>query len=98
MPAPDDLAELREIAAMELQRLEKDAGRPDWERRELLADLASRLGTLVASRQGPAYEPLRRLVEELTAGGDADQLWARAQQVLREFGEVKRDRRRSFWR
>ncbi|MDX8033378.1 VIT domain-containing protein [Lentzea sp. BCCO 10_0856] len=100
VPVPDDPAQLREIAAMEVRRLEQDAGRPDWERRELLADLASRLGTLVAARQGAAYEPLRRLVAELTAGGDVAQLWARAQQVLREFAEqpAAPERRRSFWR
>jgi Ca-activated chloride channel family protein len=98
--APDDQAELREIAALEVQRLEKDAGRPSWEREELLADLVSRLGTLVAGRQGPAYEPLRRLVAELTAGGNVDELWARAVRVLREFAGqvVAKDRRRSFWR
>jgi Ca-activated chloride channel family protein len=96
----DDSAELREIAALEVQRLEKDAARPAWEREELLADLVSRLGTLVADRQGPAYEPLRRLVAELTAGGNVDELWARAVQVLREFAGqvVAKDRRRSFWR
>ncbi|MFC3897441.1 VIT domain-containing protein [Lentzea rhizosphaerae] len=96
----DDSAELREIAALEVQRLEKDAGRPTWEREELLADLVSRLGTLVAGKQGPAYEPLRRLVAELTAGGNVDELWARAVQVLREFAGqvVAKDRRRSFWR
>jgi Ca-activated chloride channel family protein len=96
----DDSAELREIAALEVQRLEKDAGRPSWEREELLADLVSRLGTLVAGKQGPAYEPLRRLVAELTAGGNVDELWARAVQVLREFAGqvVAKDRRRSFWR
>lgn len=100
VPSPDDPAELRKIAALEVGRLEQDAGRPDWERRELLADLASRLGTLVASRQGPAYEPLRQLVVELTAGGDVNQLWARAQQVLREFAQqpAAPERRRSFWR
>jgi Ca-activated chloride channel family protein len=98
--SPDDQAELREIAALEVQRLETDAGRPSWEREELLADLVSRLGTLVAGRQGPAYEPLRRLVAELTAGGNVDELWARAVQVLREFAGqvVAKDRRRSFWR
>jgi Ca-activated chloride channel family protein len=97
-PVPDDPAELREIAAMEAERLTKDAARPDWERRDLLADLASRLGTLIAGRQDPACEPLRRLVRELVAGGDVDQLWARAQQVLREFAAQPQDRRRSFWR
>ncbi|MGW6932647.1 VIT domain-containing protein [Lentzea sp. NPDC054927] len=100
VPSPDDPAQLREIAAVEVRRLEQDAGRPDWERRELLADLASRLGILVAARQGSAYEPLRRLVAELTAGGDVAQLWARAEQVLREFAEqpAAPERRRSFWR
>lgn len=98
--SPDDQAELREIAALEVQRLEKDAGRPSWEREELLADLVSRLGTLVAGRQGPGYEPLRRLVADLTTGGNVDELWARAVQVLREFAGqvVSKDRRRSFWR
>jgi len=97
VPAPDDAAELREIAALELRRLEQDAGRPAWERQDLLADLASRLGILVAAEQGPEYEPLRCLVSDLGAGGDVDQLWARAVQVLREFAEVPQ-RRRSFWR
>ncbi|MFS8096798.1 VWA domain-containing protein [Lentzea alba] len=108
MPAPapvppaGDPADLRAIAALEVQRLERDAGRTDWERRELLADLASRLGTLVAGRQGKEYEPLLRLVAELAAGGDVDQLWARARQVLQEFAAPAPaqapERRRSFWR
>ncbi|MGW4209220.1 VIT domain-containing protein [Lentzea sp. NPDC004789] len=97
MPVSGDPAELREIAALELRRLERDAGRPAWERQDLLADLASRLGILVAAQQGPEYEPLRRLVADLGAGGDVDELWARALQVLREFTEVPQ-RRRSFWR
>jgi Ca-activated chloride channel family protein len=96
-PVPDDPAQLREIAALELQRLERDTGRSAWERQDLLADLASRLGILVAGKQGPEYEPLRRLVEDLGAGGDVDQLWARAVRVLKEFAEVPQ-RRRSFWR
>jgi Ca-activated chloride channel family protein len=43
---------------------------------------------------------LRRLVAELTADGNVDELWARAVQVLREFAGqvVAKDRRRSFWR
>jgi Ca-activated chloride channel family protein len=103
VPVPDDPSDLREIAALEVRRLDEAAGRPAWERRDLLADLASRLGTLVASRQGPAYEPLRRLAEELTAGGDVDRLWAQAAQVLREFAKgtaetAEPERRRRFWR
>jgi Ca-activated chloride channel family protein len=95
--APGNPTDLREIAAVEVQRLERDAGLPAWERRDLLADLASRLGTLLATTQDPAWEPLRRLVTELIAGGDVDQLWARAKQVLQEFAAGK-ERRRSFWR
>jgi Ca-activated chloride channel family protein len=103
VPVPDDPSDLREIAVLEARRLDEAANRPAWERRDLLADLASRLGTLVASRQGPAYEPLRRLVEELTAGGDVDRLWAQAAQVLREFAKgsaetAEPERRRRFWR
>ncbi|MDT7786640.1 MAG: Ca-activated chloride channel, partial [Pseudonocardiales bacterium] len=97
-PAPDNPAELREIAATEVRRLEKDAALPAWERRDLLADLASRLGTLLAAKQGPVYEPLRQLVAELNAGGDVDKLWARAREVLQEFAGAGKERRRKFWR
>ncbi|MEV6235318.1 VIT domain-containing protein [Lentzea sp. NPDC051838] len=97
--APDNLAELRQIAATEVQRLEKDAALPAWERRDLLADLASRLNTLLQGKQGAEYEALRQLVTELTAGGDVDQLWARAREVLKEFSQpAAKQRRRSFWR
>jgi Ca-activated chloride channel family protein len=95
-PAPDNPAELREIVATEVQRLEKDAALPAWERRDLLADLASRLGTLLAGKHGSAYEPLRQLVAELNAGGDVDKLWARAREVLHEFAGA--GKRRKFWR
>ncbi|HUQ55013.1 VIT domain-containing protein [Lentzea sp.] len=100
-PATDDRAELRQIVEVEVRRLEEAAAKPAWERRDLLADLASRLGILVAGRRGEEYEALRRLVGELTADGDVDQLWARARQVLREFaGEPapREERRRKFWR
>jgi Ca-activated chloride channel homolog len=97
-PVLDDPVELRKIAETEVRRLEKDAALPAWERRDLLADLASRLGTLIAGKQEPAYEPLRRLVAELTAGGDVDQLWARAKQVLQEFAAAATQQRRRFWR
>ncbi|MET9629719.1 VIT domain-containing protein [Lentzea sp. NPDC006480] len=97
-PAPDNPAELREIVATEVQRLENDAALPAWERRDLLADLASRLGTLLAGKQGSAYEPLRQLVAELKAGGDVDKLWARAREVLQEFAGGQKQRRRKFWR
>ena len=104
MPVPPaaDPGDLREVVALEIQRLEKDASLPDWERRDLLADLASRLGILIAGRTGPAYGPMRGLFVEIEAGGDVDRLWARTLEVLREFvGEgtpAEPERRRRFWR
>jgi Ca-activated chloride channel family protein len=92
--------QLREIVVVEANRLRDNGSRPDYERRELLADLAGRLRTLLADVSGAAYEPLRRLAAELLAGGDVDALWARARQVLEEFTGDKTtpDRRASFWR
>lgn len=101
LPVADDPVDLREIAAVELRRLEKDAHLPAWERQDLLADLASRLGTLLGGRRGSEYDAVRDLVAELTAGGDVDRLWARAVRVLREFtgaGTPEPERRRGFWR
>lgn len=104
MPAPPavDPADLREVVTREIQRLEQDASLPSWERRDLLADLASRLGILVAGRSGPAYEPMRGLFAEITAGGDVEKLWARTLEVLREFVSdgtpAEPERRKRFWR
>jgi Ca-activated chloride channel family protein len=102
MPIPtSDPADLHEVVEREVRRLEQDAALPAWERRDLLADLASRLGTLIAGRQGPAYAPVHGLVAEITAGGDADKLWARALEVLREFvtgRTAEPERRKRFWR
>ena len=100
-----DPADLHDVFAREVRRLEQDAARPAWERSDLLAYLASRLGTLIAGRQGAAYAPVHGLVAEITAGGDVDELWARALEVLREFTAGKPadepaepERRRRFWR
>ncbi|MEO6081623.1 MAG: VIT domain-containing protein [Umezawaea sp.] len=100
----EGLAVLRTIAATEVGRLRDAAGLPDHERRNLLADLTSRLDTLLARVTGPAYEPLRRLVATLVAGGDVDALWAEAEQVLHAFAEPDAPaepapkRRTAFWR
>jgi Ca-activated chloride channel family protein len=71
--------------ATEAERLRDAEGLPGYERRDLLADLASRLDTLLARLTGPVYEPLRRLVADVVAGGDVDALWAKARKVLDEF-------------
>jgi len=100
----EGLAVLRTIAATEVGRLRDGVGLPGHERRDLLADLAGRLDTLLAQVTGPAYEPLRRLVATLVAGGDVDALWAEAEQVLHAFAEARDEteatpkRRTAFWR
>jgi Mg-chelatase subunit ChlD len=102
---PDDLAQAREQAGDELRRLREAAGRPELERRELLADLASRLRALVRhlSQRGvdtTSYAPLRELADLLDAGGELAALWARAVQVLEGFTGDRPEpaRSRPFWK
>jgi Ca-activated chloride channel family protein len=72
-----ETAELRELAAGEARRLRDAADRPDFERRELLEDLGSRLAVLgigvlraLAERLTPtaiAARPLQALWQEVVA-------------------------------
>jgi Ca-activated chloride channel family protein len=99
--APTELADARGQLADELRLLREGQGRPDVERRELLADLASRLDALLRHlRQRGVDEtqlaPLVALAAALQAPGPVDDLWAQAVRVLERF-EGKGDRRRSFW-
>jgi Ca-activated chloride channel family protein len=81
-PASDDTA-LREIVRLEVDRLRDAAGLPAHERRELLDDLLSRLGTLVDGGTDDRQAPLRELVAQLRAGdGDLDELWSAARSTL----------------
>ncbi|MEV4508709.1 VIT domain-containing protein [Dactylosporangium sp. NPDC049525] len=77
-----DAAELRELAAGEAQRLRDAAGRPEFERRELLEDLGSRLAVL-------GIGVLRVLAERLTPAAIAarplEELW---REVLAELDKV----------
>jgi Ca-activated chloride channel family protein len=105
------LVSVREIAAVEARRLREAERLPEYERRELLADLASRLNALInhlASLGVPeaAYAPLRRLVERINAGGSLDLLWAETLRVLDAFAASvtvlapapEGERRRTFWK
>jgi Ca-activated chloride channel family protein len=101
-PAPvEPLTSTRQVAATEAARLRAAAGQPAHERRDLLADLASRLGALVShlATTGVAeaeYAPLRRLVDAINRavdhainhGGEfeLEPLWAEALRVLDAFG------------
>jgi Ca-activated chloride channel family protein len=109
--AHPQLVSVREIAAVEARRLREAERLPEYERRELLADLASRLNALInhlASLGVPeaAYAPLRRLVERINAGGNLDLLWAETLRVLDAFAASvtvlapapEGDRRRTFWK
>ncbi|GAB3857586.1 serine/threonine-protein kinase [Dactylosporangium cerinum] len=93
-----DTAELRELAASEARRLREAQDRPDFERRELLEDLGSRLAVL-------GIGVLRILAERLTPAAIAarplEELW---REVLTELDAVAGDRpeppatRGAFWK
>jgi Ca-activated chloride channel family protein len=87
------LASLRAVVAVEARRLRDAGGLSAPDRRDLLADLASRLGTLLDGMHGPAFEPLRMLVERLHADGataDLEASWSEARRVLDAFAEEPR--------
>ncbi len=105
------LVSVRELAAVEARRLRSATAMPAYERREMLADLASRLAALISHLASlgvpaPAYAPLRTLVERLNAGGDLETLWIETLRVLDTIGArapgagpaPEDDRRRTFWK
>jgi Ca-activated chloride channel family protein len=84
------MTSLRELAGTEARRLREARRRPGVERREMLADLVSRLDALLAHLASlgvpdSALAPVRTLVERLRAGGDLDRLWDEAVRVLELF-------------
>jgi Ca-activated chloride channel family protein len=97
MPTSTPLStqDMRRIAAVEAQRLRDGADRPAYQRREMLADLASRLGVLLRGQADPAYAPLHTLVAALeqavdttaapSGDGDLDTRWTEAIAVLTTF-------------
>jgi Ca-activated chloride channel family protein len=103
------LAEARRQAGEEVRRLRAASGADEYERRELLADLGSRLDALVrhlAERGVDAVDltPVRDLADELRAdrpmGAPADvlaELWTRALRVLDDFAEARQGGS-EFWK
>ncbi len=83
-------ATARDLAAREAQRLRDAAGAPEYERRELLADLGTRLEALAGDLGGsPDAAAIRALVAELHEdrlsglSGDAlTELWDRVLELL----------------
>ena len=105
MPAPASsgpassgltVTDLKALVTVEAGRLREAEGRSAVERRDLLADLASRLDVLLTGLADPELEPLRRLVEQLKAGGDLAERWALARRALEAFGPEPE--RKAFWK
>jgi Ca-activated chloride channel family protein len=102
------LAQARSLAAEEARRLRSAAAAPEYERRELLADLGTRLVALfrqldAAGVDGKPLASLRELAAALAGDDvatlpveDLEALWARALTVLEEFGGVAK--RKAFWK
>jgi Ca-activated chloride channel family protein len=94
--SPLTLADLRAIVAVEATRLREAEGRSALERRDLLADLASRLGALLEGREDAELKGLRRLVERLKGDGGLPEKWALARETLDGFAPATE--RKAFWK
>ena len=95
----DELADAREQVRDELRRMRKADPLTDYERREWLADLATRLAAVIrhlaASRvPRPEFSALQTVVDAIEAGGAVDTIWDRALTVLDDFVEGKRASRK----
>jgi Ca-activated chloride channel family protein len=111
---PTAVGWLREIAAVEARRLRDASGLPDHERRELLADLVSRLAALIAHVSSlevsiDGVPALNLLVHRLRTSDDLDNSWAEALGVLDRIANGRaqapavplrhhRDPRPDFWK
>jgi Ca-activated chloride channel family protein len=106
-------ASVRELAAREARRLRETADAPEYERRELLADLGTRLAALIADLGGgPAAQAVRSVVDELAedhlaalSGTDLVALWDRALALLEGLaagtplgGDGGSGGQRAFWK
>jgi Ca-activated chloride channel family protein len=80
------LADLRDIALVEADRLREATGLPVADRRDLLDDLASRLDVLIDGLAPTEVHSLHELVTLLRSDAPLDERWAGATRVLSEFG------------
>jgi Ca-activated chloride channel family protein len=94
--SPLTLADLTAIVAIEATRLREAEGRSALERRDLLADLASRLGALLEGRDDAELKALRDLVDRLKADGGLPAKWALARETLESFAPPPQ--RKAFWK
>ncbi|MEV6600910.1 VIT domain-containing protein [Actinoplanes sp. NPDC051346] len=91
------LDSLTAIVAVEAARLRDADDRPAAERRDLLADLETRLSAVLDALTGPEVAALRELVERLRTPGDLAADWAYARQVLDGFAPAAAHRK-AFWK
>ncbi|WP_436519999.1 VIT domain-containing protein [Actinoplanes sp. HUAS TT8] len=97
------LDDVRALATVEAGRLRDAADRPDYERRDLLEDLASRLTVLLTPLTGDEFAALHDLVTLLAGEAALDEKWAAALQVLTDFGAATtttppKPASRAFWK
>jgi len=90
--------DIRDLARVEAERLRADQNRPRYERRDVLADLMSRLKVLVGGSSEPEYAPLRALIAYLAGDADLDARWAEARRVLTEFAGGAGGEPKAFWK
>jgi Ca-activated chloride channel family protein len=107
-PTPTALDEARAQAAEEVRRLRAAQDAPEADRRDLLADLGSRLTALLrhlesAGVEATALAPVRELATALAGeaaaratGADLAALWDRALRVLEALADP--GRRTAFWK
>lgn len=86
----DDLTAAREQIRDEARRMRKAPALDDYERREWLADLSTRLTALIRHLIGCGVEAsqfssLQTVVDAVAAGGPVDPIWDRAVTVLEAF-------------
>ncbi|GAA2583196.1 hypothetical protein GCM10010435_71190 [Winogradskya consettensis] len=91
------LDELTTIVKLEATRLDEARGRSALERRDLLADLATRLTALLEAMTAPEIESLRDLARRLSTIDDLAGAWADATETLTNFGSAG-STRKPFWK
>ncbi|AEV83885.1 trypsin [Actinoplanes sp. SE50] len=94
------LADIRQLATVEAGRLRDAADHPDYERRDLLDDLASRLTVLLTPLSGDDFGPLQALITLLNGNAPLAEKWSTALRVLTEFGAPTSPKRatKPFWK
>ena len=88
----DALAEARDQVRDEVRRMKKAGALPDYERREWLADLATRLTALLRYStdrgvRSSELAALQSVVDAIEAAGPVGPIWAQVLRVLEAFAE-----------